>query len=166
MAGKVVTKVEEILIPLCEQHGVLLYDLVFEAGGRALKIFIDKKDSEKGVQLEDCKKISRALSEVLDENEDMIPGDDYTLEVSSPGIERKLSKPWHFSGALNSKIEIKLFEAAGKIFPEIDKKYMRAKTLQAKLIEADEESFSIELNGNSFRFPYDKLVKANVVFDF
>ena len=61
---------------------------------------------------------------------------------------------------------MKFFEAVGKIHPEISKKLQRAKTIQGLVKEADDESFSLEIDGNNFRFAYDKVVKANVVYDF
>lgn len=160
-----VKKIEEVAVPICEANSLCLYDIAFEAGGKVLKVFIDREDS-KGIQIEDCEKVSRALSEFLDENEEMIPAADYALEVSSPGVERKLSKLWHFEKALESKIEIKLFETLGKLYPETSKKLQRAKTLQGVLVEAGENDFAINIDGDKFRFSYDKLAKANIVFDF
>ena len=71
-----------------------------------LKIYIDAKD---GVTIEDCAKVSRQVSGLLDV-EDPISGD-YLLEVSSPGIDRRLFKPEHFDLCKGEKIQVTLREA-------------------------------------------------------
>lgn len=164
--GNIAQKIEEIVGPICESHALRLYDVHFVAGGRVLQIFIDHIEEGKAIQIEDCEKVSRSLSEILDEDENIIPGSDYTLEVSSPGVERKLSKLWHFQTAVDKKVEVKLFEALGKLHPEAGKKLQRAKTLQGVLKEAGEDDFALEIDGTNFRIPYEKLAKANIVFEF
>jgi ribosome maturation factor RimP len=71
-----------------------------------LKIYIDAKD---GVTIEDCAKVSRQVSGLLDV-EDPISGD-YLLEVSSPGIDRRLFKPEHFNLCKGEKIQVTLRQA-------------------------------------------------------
>ena len=71
-----------------------------------LKIYIDAKD---GVTIEDCAKVSRQVSGLLDV-EDPISGD-YLLEVSSPGIDRRLFKPEHFDLCKGEKIQVTLRQA-------------------------------------------------------
>jgi len=95
-----------LLTPVVESQGVSLYDLEFikEGSARILRLYIDK---DPGVDLEDCEKVSRAAEEVLDAH-DPIPTA-YYLEVSSPGIERKLSKPEHFARYKGHKIALRLY---------------------------------------------------------
>jgi ribosome maturation factor RimP len=71
-----------------------------------LKVYIDAKD---GVTIEDCAKVSRQVSGLLDV-EDPISGD-YLLEVSSPGIDRRLFKPEHFDLCKGEKIQVTLRQA-------------------------------------------------------
>jgi len=101
-----ITQLETLITPVAETCGVELYDLEYvkEGGDRILRLFIDK---EGGVDLSDCERVSRAVSDMLDEH-DPIP-DAYRLQVGSPGIERKLSKPEHFKRFVGSKVTIKLF---------------------------------------------------------
>ncbi len=73
-------------------------------GSRLLRIFIDKPQ---GVTLEDCETISQGVSAALDE-QDAIPGGHYQLQVSSPGVERKLSKPKDFERFSGQKVKIVL----------------------------------------------------------
>ena len=103
------TKLEiitKLLTPVVEAQNVSLYDLEFikEGSDRILRLYIDKDPS---VDLEDCERVSRAAEEVLDEH-DPIPTA-YYLEVSSPGIERKLSKPQHFAKYIGHKIALRLY---------------------------------------------------------
>ena len=91
------TKTEQLLAPIIEKYGVEIYDVEFvkEAGEWYLRVYIDKPD---GVNILDCENVSRALSDVLDE-EDYID-ESYILEVSSPGLGRQLKKDKHFELSL------------------------------------------------------------------
>lgn len=110
MAGKreYETKTEALLEPIAAEYQVGIYDVEYVKEGREwyLRAYIDKSD---GVTIEDCEKVSRALSDALD-REDFIP-DAYILEVSSPGLGRQLKKDRHFEKSLGEKVEVKLFEA-------------------------------------------------------
>ena len=99
-------ELEKLLAPAAEANGTELYDLEYvkEGGDRILRLFIDK---EGGVNLDDCERVSRAVEAVLDKH-DPIPTS-YRLQVGSPGIERKLSKPEHFIRFTGSKVTIRLF---------------------------------------------------------
>ena len=90
---------------LCEQAGVALYDdeLVSENGRKIYRIYIAKKG---GVSLDECVKVSEILSPILDAYPPC--ADEYALEVSSPGLERKLTKPRHFELSVGEKVEIVL----------------------------------------------------------
>lgn len=125
--------VEEMLIPIAEQHGVGIYDVEYvkEGSDYILRCYIDK---DGGVTINDCEEVSRALSEVLD-REDPIP-DAYILEVSSPGLGRALTKDRHFAASIGEEVEGTLFkpdEATGEkafqgILKEFDDKTVTVKT--------------------------------------
>ena len=106
MSANMQAKISKLLAPIIEAQGVTLYDLEFlkEGGDKILRLYIDKED---GIDLDDCERVSRAAEAELDTH-DPIP-DAYYLEVSSPGIERKLSKPEHFVRYTGHKISIKLY---------------------------------------------------------
>jgi ribosome maturation factor RimP len=95
-----------MLTPVAQNAGVELYDIemVREGGERVLRLYIDK---DGGVDLEDCERVSRAAELVLDEK-DPIP-ESYALEVSSPGIERKLSRDEHFKRYIGHDIRLRLY---------------------------------------------------------
>lgn len=91
------------------REGCLLYDVEFFTGGngRTLRVFIDKVPG--GVSIDDCANVSRGLNLRLDV-EDVIPGGRYDLEVSSPGMDRKLTQPWHFEKAVGQKVRLKYWD--------------------------------------------------------
>ncbi|MCL2373228.1 MAG: ribosome maturation factor RimP [Defluviitaleaceae bacterium] len=97
---------ETLLAPVVEANGCELYDLEFvkEGGDRILRLYIDKPE---GVDLNDCEAVSRAAEVVLDEA-DPIAGA-YRLQVGSPGVERSLHKPQHFTRYVGHKVAVRLF---------------------------------------------------------
>jgi ribosome maturation factor RimP len=95
-------KVREIAERVAESSGLILWDLELKGSGagRTLRIYIDRQPG--GVTHEDCATYSREVATVFDV-EDAVPGAAYVLEISSPGLDRKLFKPEHFeqfSGSL------------------------------------------------------------------
>jgi len=84
-------KIRAIAERVAESHGVELVEVELRGGGKArmLRLYIDKPA---GVSHEDCANVSREVGTILDV-EDAVPGGPYTLEVSSPGLDRKLLKP-------------------------------------------------------------------------
>lgn len=105
------TKTEELLLPITESFGVEIYDVEYEKEGADyyLRAYIDKPE---GVDILDCEKVSRALSDALDEA-DFIP-DAYILEVSSPGLGRTLKKDKHLEKSIGKEVEIKLYKPLEK----------------------------------------------------
>ncbi len=106
---QVVSRVTELVQPLCRQQGVSLWDVTFEKEGQkyVLTVFIDR---EGGIFIEDCEKISRGLDPLLDAREfDSLPA--YTLSVSSAGLERRLVRPEHFAWAMGKKVEAGFYKA-------------------------------------------------------
>jgi ribosome maturation factor RimP len=89
--------------------GIEIAEAQLRGAGKArlVRVYIDKPG---GVSHADCELISERLGKLLDQ-EDAIPGDSYTLEVSSPGVERKLSKPRDFERVVGQKIRLTLREA-------------------------------------------------------
>ena len=102
-------KLGVLLALVVEAQGCELYDLEYlkEGSDRILRLFID---NENGIDLDDCERVSRAVSLVLDES-DPISGE-YRLQVSSPGVERKLTKPSHYQRFIGSNVSVKLFAPA------------------------------------------------------
>jgi ribosome maturation factor RimP len=118
---------------------------------RLLRIYIDKRG---GVTHGDCELVSERFGNLLDE-EDVIPGDSYTLEVSSPGAERKLSKPRDFERVLGQKIRVSLREPIEGV-----------KSCEGKLSGLEGETLELEVvPGEVIRIPLAQVQKANLKFE-
>ena len=101
-------KAEELIMPILQACGFSLYDMEYvkEAGSMYLRAYIDKPG---GITIDDCEKVSRAFSDRLDA-EDFIE-EAYIMEVSSPGLGRRLTKDRHFANSIGEEVEVKLFKA-------------------------------------------------------
>jgi ribosome maturation factor RimP len=148
------------------REGCYLYDLEFigAGNGRTLRVYIDK-DAEGGVSLDDCSNVSRGLNQLLDAEEDLIPGGQYHLEVSSPGLERVLKEDRHFAKALGKKISVKSFAPLVQFnpqLPELDK----AKLVVGTLLSFDGQGLKVQQDGKDVFVPADAIAKAHIVFDF
>lgn len=100
-----VAVVTELVSPVAEEMGLILWDVRFEKEGASwyLRIFIDKSG---GVTIDDCEAFSRRVSPMLDEADPIVQS--YCLEVSSPGVERELRKDWHFKEYLGCPVSVRL----------------------------------------------------------
>ena len=100
-------KTEKLLIPIAEANQVEIYDVEYvkEGSDFYLRCYIDK---EGGVDINDCERVSRVLSDELD-REDFIE-DAYILEVSSPGLGRTLKKDKHLNRSLMQEVEIRTYK--------------------------------------------------------
>ena len=106
--GNTVAAVWEIAEPIAEQLGLDIWDIRFvkEGADWFLRIFIDK---EEGVSIVDCENMSRAIDKPLDEADPIEQS--YCLEVSSPGVERDLTRDAHFEACMGEKIKVKFIRA-------------------------------------------------------
>jgi ribosome maturation factor RimP len=106
MKDEVVAKVTAVAERVGASEGIEIVEVQLLGGGgsRVLRIFIDKPG---GVTHGDCERVSRDVGTILDV-EDVVPGGRYTMEVSSPGLERKLAKPADFQRFLGQKARIVL----------------------------------------------------------
>ncbi len=121
-------KTEALLLPLMERHQFELVDVEYvkEGGSWYLRAYIDKPG---GITVDDCEVISRALSDLLDE-QDFID-ESYILEVSSPGLGRPLKKDKDFARSIGEEVELRTFRAIDhqKEFTGILKGYDREKVM-------------------------------------
>jgi ribosome maturation factor RimP len=97
-------KIRDVVGRVAATHGVEVVEVELRGGGKArtLKITIDKPE---GVTHEDCANVSREVSTILDV-EDAVPGSSYMLEVSSPGLDRKLLRPQDYVRFTGSRIKV------------------------------------------------------------
>ncbi|KAB0665797.1 ribosome maturation factor RimP [Oryzomonas japonica] len=156
--GDVCGLVTEIALPILESLGMELVDVEFAKVGRdgVLRLFIDK---EGGINLDDCADVSRELSAVLDV-EDVIPGH-YSLEVSSPGLDRPLKKPADYERFVGRLVKVRTFEALP------DDAGNKRKTFVGRLEGLADGNVVIKLTeGQSASIPLEKVAKANLEFEF
>jgi ribosome maturation factor RimP len=145
---------KQLLQPVVEAMDCELWGLELQMGGKAklLRIFIDR-DEEVGVGVDDCERVSRQASAILDV-EDVIPGE-YILEVSSPGMDRPLYELDHYARYLGEEISLRLR------FPYEGRRNYKGRL---KAIEGDE--IVVVVTDNEFLFPVEGIEKANLVPQF
>jgi len=155
MAGRdaIIEKVQEIAERVGADTGLEIVDVQLLGGGgsRMLRIFIDKPE---GVTHADCERISQHVGTILDV-EDVIPGGRYTLEVSSPGLERKLARPREFERFVGHKVKVVLRQPV-----ENQRHWVGALRNFAEGIITLEPS-----PGKSIQFPLELVERANLKFE-
>lgn len=150
--SKLEKRLWELTLPVTEQAGVTLYDLMLVREGAQwyFRIFIDK---ENGVTIEDCERVSRAMSNLLDETDPI--SQQYLLEVSSPGLDRLLRLPQHFENAIGEAVEVHLFSP-------IEKK----KLWEGVLAETSADTITLAFEDAPSRiFEKDKIASVRVIPD-
>ncbi len=142
-----IDKLRALLEPSVESLGYELLHIEFSgSGGSVLRLYIDAPG---GIEIDDCETVSRQVSLILDV-EDPVKNA-YTLEVSSPGLDRPLVKPEHFQ----------------KFSGELAKIVMHTHVLgrrrfTGKLIEADDTQVVLEADGESYELPYEQMESARL----
>jgi ribosome maturation factor RimP len=153
MQERVAAKIEEIAHRVAESEGLELVEVEVKGGGanRFVRISIDKPD---GVTHGDCELVSQQVGTILDV-EDVVPGGHYTLEVSSPGVERKLLKPRDYQRFQGKKAKITLRDPVeGR------------RNWDGTLAGFEEGVITLETApGQTMRFPLEQVHKANLKFE-
>lgn len=145
-------QLEDIL----DKRNCYLYDYqwIKAKSSYILRIYIDKKDE---ASLEDCEFVSREFGQCLDEQEPLVSS--YSLEVSTPGIERSLRLPWHFEKSIGKTICVKTKEGF-----ESPKSKRKIKTLTGELKEIKDNHLTIEAKNHLWVIPQEKISKSHIVF--
>jgi len=140
--------------PVVSGLGYDLWELEFLPGrGNALlRVYIDT-EAHAGITVEDCERASRAVSEVLDAA-DPVPGN-YTLEVSSPGVERPLRVARHFAPY-----------AGEQVFVEMVHPVDERRRFKGRLAAAGDDTIEVEVDGRTHRLPIAGIRKAHLAPDF
>jgi ribosome maturation factor RimP len=139
----------KLLEPTVERLGYELADLEVRLGskGGMVRVFIDKPE---GIDLDDCEKVSLAVSALLDV-EDPVPGN-YNLEVSSPGLDRKLTKVEHFQRFEGETVKVQMrFPIEGR------------RRFRGILVSSDDENIVVEVDGESHSLPLKTIDTARLV---
>jgi ribosome maturation factor RimP len=131
--------------------GVEVVDVEWKVGKqRFLRVFIDKPE---GVSHRDCQAVSEQLGVLLD-IEDLVPGSRYVLEVSSPGLDRKLTKPAEFERFAGRLARISTSEPVEN-----------SKFFEGRLAGCSEGHVKIEVQGRTITVPLASIRKANLVVE-
>ena len=143
--------VRSIVEPIIAGLGYMLWDVEYvkEGADMILRITID---SPEGIGIEDCEKVSRAIDPAIDEADPI--EDSYRLEVSSPGVERILTRPEHFETCLGEKVEVRLYAP-------LDGR----KQLTGILKSADADKITVEEDGGETAIPRDAVANVSTVFE-
>lgn len=151
--GLITERVREIAAGAADEKNLELVhvEMVGAASNPTVRIFIDKPG---GVTLDDCSELSRSVEAVLDA-EDFIPSA-YTLEVSSPGLERGLYRLEDFERFAGNPAKVKTVE------PVNGQKNFRGRIIEVK----DGEIVFEDKTSGTVRFPYAAVAKANLEIDF
>ena len=145
-------KIWQLVEPLVAAQGYEVVEIEAHSGRNGLlRIYLDGPE---GISIDKCAEFSRAISHQLDVEDPMATA--YTLEVSSPGLDRPLRKPTHFEKHLNQTIAAKI--ATGD----------RPRKVRGVLTAVDAQGFDLQPEGAAPKLSvkFTELVSAHVVFDF
>jgi ribosome maturation factor RimP len=147
-------RVWQLAAPLAANEGLEIIDIELkpEGGrsGRVLRVYLDK---EGGPSLDELSRVSRALSDLLDEHDDVVDGA-YTLEVSSPGINRPLKRPEHFSRFVGKKIRVRTREMING-----------RRSFLGELLEVSGEKIVVKQDGTRWEIAFSQIDKSNYEHD-
>ena len=144
-------RAEEMLTPIALENGVAVYDVEYvrEAGDLFLRCFIKK---EGGVTIDHCVSVNHAMSKALDEADFMEEA--YTLEVSSPGLGRRLTKDRHLEQEIGSNVDVKLYQAIDGV-----------KVFSGTLKAFDKDTVTIESEGGDAVFSRKDIASLKLTMD-
>jgi len=139
-----------VLAPICAYLEVELDDV--ELHGGVLRVTVERAG---GLDLDQLAEVSRAVSTLLDAREDLAPAGRYELEVSTPGLERRLRRPEQFRRAVGSTVAVRTVPGtAGE------------RRLEGVLVAADNEKFEVAAaTGVPRQLTYREVERAHTVFD-
>ena len=136
------------LEPAIERLGYeLVYVTLIDSKARSLRMFIDAPG---GITLSDCERVSRRVSDILDV-EDLIEGE-YTLEISSPGLDRPLAKKEHFEDAKGKEVYIHMRGL-----------HCGRRKFRGSLVEVEKDAALLDINGERHKLRFCEMQRANLV---
>ena len=154
MANQILTQLESLAAPVLQELGLRLWDVEFHPAGKraVLRLSVDGAGGE-AVTLDQCQQVSREVSVLLDVEDPIHMA--YNLEVSSPGLDRRLSRPWHFRECSGQRIDVHLYQ------PVSGRKH-----LTGILASEDGEHLTLDTAGGVVELTRDQITKARVVPDY
>lgn len=146
-------RVWELAAPLAESEGMEIVDIELRhersRGGRVLRLYLDKAG---GPTVDDLSRVSRQLSELLD-GQDVVSGA-YTLEVSSPGINRPLKRPEHFARFVGKNIRVRTRDMING-----------RRVFLGELLEVSAETIAVNQDGAKCVIPFSLIDNSNYEHD-
>jgi len=145
-----IDQIEDKFHSIANEHGYELVELKsIRLGGRTvIRIYIHK---DGGVNIDDCKKLSKACSNYLD-MEDIIQGR-YALEVSSLGLDRPLVTQKDFQRRIGETVSLELTPAENK-----------ESMIEGILLNSDETGVTIEKDSQEFHYDFDRIIRGKIIF--
>ncbi|MBE01929.1 ribosome maturation factor RimP [uncultured Marinobacter sp.] len=143
-------QLEDLLRPVVEGMGYTFWGLEFRSQGHhsLLRVFID--DAQNGITIDDCEKVSRQISGVMDV-EDPIQTE-YTLEVSSPGMDRPLFRLEQYQNFAGHQVQVRLRMA-----------FEGRRKFQGVLKGVEGEDVVVVVDDHEYLLPFDSIERANIV---
>ena len=138
--------------PILDELGYELVDVEYasDRGRWVLRLYVDK---EAGVTIDDCVRVSREIGDLIDVKD--IINHEYVLEVSSPGLNRRLKKEKDFVKAIGKKIKV-------KTTTPVDGR----QNYTGRLSKFEDGMICLEMNGGLILLPWQKVDKANIIYEF
>ena len=142
---------QDMIEPAVENLGYeLVRVMTIGQANPTLQIMIDIADNSREITVDDCAAVSRVLSDLLDEKDPI--KDKYTLEVSSPGLDRPLTKLKHFERYVGYVVKI-----------ETENRVAERKRFKGKIIEVNGPNVVVEMDETPYTIPFAEISKAKLV---
>lgn len=174
MANSLLEKIKVVIMPVIDDLGYELWGCTFHGSGKnsLLRIYIENKANENGernaISVDDCAKVSNEFSAVLDVA-DIINGY-YTLEISSPGIDRLLFTQEHYQRFIGHMIAVKLTSPMIFSVENTVENLRKQRNYNGKIIEISNNNVILEINNNksmaTISIPFAYIEKANIIPEF
>jgi len=144
---------QDMIEPVVEKAGFdLVRVMTIGQTNPTLQVMIERADHSREITVEDCAAVSRALSEILDAKDPI--KDRYSLEVSSPGVDRPLTKAEHFKRFSGCEVKI-----------ETENKVENRKRFKGRIIAADNVNVTVSMDETAYVIPYAEIAKAKLVLN-
>ena len=147
----IASTVRDLVTPIADELGYMIWDVEYvkEGADMILRITIDK---DEGIDIEDCEKMSRAIDPVIDEADPIETS--YRMEVSSPGVERTLTRPEHFEKCMGEKVEVRLYAPLNG-----------QKQIVGILCGSDDKSITVKVGEEEVTLEKSLVAKAATLFE-
>lgn len=146
-------QIAEALLPTVEAAGLEIWDV--ERSGTSVRVLVEGSG---GVDLDAISELSPSVSAVLDQRDDLVPAGRYVLEVSSPGLERRLRQPAHFARCVGQEVAVKTASPVSG-----------SRRFEGTLVGADDHEIALRVvvgeEEQLLRLPLDAVARAHTIFN-